>query len=284
MRSPRQPPPGSGAFGEPAPHAGEAFGRGRAPLPSHGRRRRELAVVLLSLAVAVVAVVIGNEIVSRERALTGPAGPGVLSAACAAHSSPLPLASVEPDRLLALRAVLERALAPAAGRVYAWGTVTSSDVWLDNSPERAELESAAASARLSAGIEIREWTPDPQWGAAYRDDLGADAFQFASSAQAARFFAQASSPSCHRAGSGWRALRPAGARALAWINPDDNAEEDVFLLSGRSVFRVADVRPQSRRPAPTRAERAVGLVTVEALACGLSGASCPRPRAGGQAA
>lgn len=52
------------------------------------------------------------------------------------------------------------------------------------------------------------------------------------------------------------------------------------MLNGRLVYRLADVRPQSRRPPPSRAEVDEGLATVEALACGLVRTRCTHTTAG----
>jgi hypothetical protein len=190
-------------------------------------------------------------------------------------AGPARLASVPPGQLQALRADTEAALAPANGHGYEWGTVTPSDVWSDDIPERGALE-AASAAHWPGGFEVREWAPDPQWGASYRDDIVADAFLFATAVQARQFFRDASNASCHNSASAAFARQPAHARTLSWVNPDGEREEDLFMLSGRLVYRLADVRPQNHQPPPSRSEIDEGLTTMEALGCGMRRTRCVR--------
>ena len=75
---------------------------------------------------------------------------------------------------------------PLAPKRYAWGTVTPYEPWSDAQP--SGLRSAVHSGRPAewlwpASFEMRSWSIDPQLKPA-RDDIGADVFMFADSAQA----------------------------------------------------------------------------------------------------
>jgi hypothetical protein len=271
------------AFGhsEP-PHAGDAFGQPRTALPGRRWQPPHIALLLLCMSVSVVGSLATRELTSRLEST------GQYSGASAAVSAPsacepgrLPqLASVTADQLAALRAAAQAAIAPAHGHGYQWGTVSPNDVWSDNAPERGAVE-ASRAARGPGGFEMREWAPDPQWGSSYRDDIVADAFLFLTARQAQRFFNEASRASCRSSADARAAREPAHARTLSWVNPDGEREEDLFMLSGRLVYRLADVRPQNHQPPPSRAEVDEGLATVEALACGLSRTRCVRSTVGG---
>ena len=80
---------------------------------------------------------------------------------------------------------------------------------------------------------------------------------------ARKFFDLAASRRCHRDGAPRATALPPAARELAWTNPDDAAQEDVFLLRGRRVYRVAAVRlradPLGRPSRRLRIRRRDGL-------------------------
>jgi hypothetical protein len=150
--------------------------------------------------------------------------------------------------------------------------VYPSDVWTDGGPESGA--ESATTARWPGSYEIRQWVGDPQWGASYRDDIVADVFLFSDPAQARRFFGEAASLRCRRSASASPTRRLPEARSLTWINPDDATEEVVYLLRGRTVYRLVDVRPQKQEPRPSRAADRIGFATIEALACALPEARC----------
>jgi hypothetical protein len=157
---------------------------------------------------------------------------------------------------------------PLARSRYAWGIVQASDAWTDDLPE--SLRASARDGLWPASFEMRSWTTDPQLAPAL-DDVSADALQFADPAQAREFFGQATSPHCHRDGSESPTAEPPQARNLTWINPDNAAQEDVFLLRGDRVYRVSNVRPAG-------ADKQVGVARVNALACALAQAKCRASR------
>jgi hypothetical protein len=145
-------------------------------------------------------------------------------------------------------------------------------VWTDGGPESGAERLTAT--RWPGSYEVRQWVPDPQWGASYRDDIVADVFLFSDRTQAHRFFGEAASARCRRSASASFTRRLPAARRLTWVNPDDETEEDVYLLHGRAVFRLVDVRPQDHEPPPSRAADRIGFATIERLACVLPGARC----------
>jgi hypothetical protein len=154
--------------------------------------------------------------------------------------------------------------------------VPTNAVWSDNSPEGP----SQAGGLWPAGYEMRRWAPDAEWGASYHDDIVGDVFLFAEPQQASRFFEEASDVQCHRDARALSASRPAGARNLIWVNPDDVTQEDALVLLGRRVYRISDVRPQRTSVAPSLAQQQRGIVTVDAVACVIPGAICPRRTAG----
>jgi hypothetical protein len=270
------------AFGhsEP-PHAREAFVQ-RPPLaPGRGWRLQHVAVLLACMSASIVALLTARDLTHERASRSVYSATSAPTSPSACEPGELPrLASVTPGQLQALRADAEAALAPANGRGYEWGTVTPSDLWSDDVPERGALE-AASAAHWPGSFEVREWAPDPQWGASYSDDIVADAFLFATAGQARQFFRDASNASCRNSAVAAAARQPIHARTLSWVNPDGERQEDLFMLSGRLVYRLADVRPQYHRPPPSRSEIDEGLTTVEALGCGMQRTRCVRATVAG---
>jgi hypothetical protein len=184
-------------------------------------------------------------------------------AACAGRGAPQ-VTEVRPQDLGGLRASVARVLPERLGRLYEEGTIGGSSVWTDASPAGPTV---SATALRPAGYEMRWWAPNG-------DDLVADVLLFKSPGAALRFLGRASGPRCGRASLTGASGRPPQARNLAWINPDNVAEGDVYLARGRRVYRVADAPAGQAQGsvAPARLQRA--LRTVDALACLLPGAHC----------
>jgi hypothetical protein len=124
-----------------------------------------------------------------------------------------------------------------------------------------------ASARLPGG----RW---PARLGGNRDDIAADVLPFATESQARTFYRQAASAHCHRAGRAAPAPSPALARNLIWVNPDVPTDDDAFLLAGRRVYRIDDVR--AGQPI-RRSAAAAGVSIQDGLACSLAGAGCSPP-------
>jgi hypothetical protein len=124
---------------------------------------------------------------------------------------------------------------------------------------------------------MREWAPDPRSGSGYRDDIGGEVFEFPTAGQANRFFGEATSTRCRRSGKARLASRPHDARNVVWSNPDAATEEDAFVIVGRRVYRLIDVRPQGGNERPHwNDEQRIGALTADRLACAIPGAACPR--------
>jgi len=186
------------------------------------------------------------------------------AAGCGAAQVALP--NLDLDGVVRLRATLLPALAELGGRRYEGGTVAPGNLWSDAHPRPLRL-SRERGGRWPAGYEIRQYLPGS-------DNVGADALLFAQASQAQQVFDEASRARCYPAGVAEAARTPPRALNLTWLNPDGFTEEDVLLLRGRTLFRIADVRSRS-----TAGQRTAGLATVDRLACALPAAEC-WPRSG----
>jgi hypothetical protein len=169
------------------------------------------------------------------------------------------------DELLELCAGLLAVFTFSGGRGYTGGVVTPEDMWSDDSPLQPR-SARSADGLWPAGYELRWWTRDY--------DVVADVLVFPAARQAREFFEDAASTDCHRAGRQRSARWSPLARNLAWVNPDDAKEDDVFLLRGRRVYRVAAVRLEGAPAMTAQAEQRVGADVVDALACALPRAGC----------
>jgi hypothetical protein len=221
--------------------------------------RVRLSALLVCLAATVVALLGTNtSAFSTGGGSSGGARPGCIPATVPA------LASVRLDGIKELRADLLRVMTPIGPR-YEWGTVSPASAWSDNSPQKLP-QSGLTTNRWPGSYEMRAWARD-------RDDVVADVFLFADAHQARRFFDRAASVQCHRDGKAQPASQPPQARNLIWVNPEGFTQEDVFVLQGPRVYRIAEVRPE-RPSVPPSVEQRAGLSAVDALACSLSGAGC----------
>jgi hypothetical protein len=96
---------------------------------------------------------------------------------------------------------------------------------------------------------------------------------FAGADRARDFYQRAASTPCRSQATVLDAPSPPGGSNLVWRNPDGFAQEDLFLLRGRRVYRVAVVlagvgdlvSPVTRR---------VGFSIVNHLACALPEVVC----------
>lgn len=239
--------------------------------------RARVSVALLSVCLVVFAQLVLHDILPRHGSNGAGRRLAQVPAWCARDRSTPVLSDVGTREITDLRALAQDAVAAQGARRYASGVVTPEEVWSDESPSPRSFGLPGAGQQIGS-FEIREWAPDPQWGASYDDDIVGDDFLFATPVQARRFFDEASSATCHAAGIARPAAQPSNARTLVWVNPDGETEEDVFLLSRRLVYRIADVRPQRREPPPSEGEQEEGVATVEAYACDMTPARCQRSR------
>lgn len=225
-----------------------------------------LAALLGCLAVLVFYLLtvgngVGGPSVDTSRSRTS----GAWAIGCPARGVPS-VASVDPGRLSELRKGLRRVvlLEEMPRRLYSLGVITSENAWTDDYPQRSATM-LAESARLPAAYEMRWWI--------VRTDLVADVFVFTGSGRAHDFFGRASSPHCRPDGASIPTSSPPGARDLVWRNPDGVVQEDVYLLRGALVYRVAVVREQ-QGIRQTSAEQRIAFAIVNRFACALPNADC----------
>jgi hypothetical protein len=236
------------------------------PPPAWQRNQRVRLTGLLVCLVAATASLLGTRTSLLDSIGVDGSGSaqGASTTWCAPRGLPT-LTSTDRHELLQLRDGLLRVFAATGGRGYTGGVVTPEDMWSDNSP-LGPRASRLARGRWPAGYEVRWWTRFY--------DLVADVLVFSTPHQALAFFKQAASTDCHRDGAQQPAPWPQQARNLAWVNPDHAAQNDVFLLRGRRVYRVAAVRLDDAPKETAPAQRRTGAKLVDLLACVLPGADC----------
>ncbi|MGA8363281.1 MAG: hypothetical protein WB709_02040, partial [Solirubrobacteraceae bacterium] len=233
------------------------------PMAWWASQRVRLAALLVCLGATIV-LLLGTK---TKLLSTGGSGGGRAEGAstwCVPRGLPAP-ASIDIEELRELRAGLLAVLAASGGRWHAEGVVRPEDMWSDDLPQRLR-SSRLAHGIWPGGYEMRWWTR------AY--NMGADVLVFAGAPQARDFFEEAASTDCHRGGAQRRALAPPQALNLSWVNPDDAKQDDVFLLRGRFVYRVAAVRLRGAPAMTAQAERRTGAAFADTLACALPGAGC----------
>jgi hypothetical protein len=225
-----------------------------------------LAVLLVLLGLSILAALgtrtgFFNPVGGTEEARSGPFAKG-----CPGYGAP-EVTSTSTAHLAKLSKILSQLVGTKYGQPYEKGIATSDHVWSDSPP--MPLSSTGKSATSPpAGYEIRWWVRS-------RDDVVADAFEFATPHQAHVFLTRAASARCRHDGVARRAPFPRQAYNLLWTNPDDAVEQDMFFASGRRVYRIVDVRAKRRYPVRSRrSEQEIATVTVDILACMLPGANC----------
>jgi hypothetical protein len=223
-----------------------------------------LSVLLACLGIAILALLArnGSSSTSAHR---------VIVARPCTPATP-PLAEASWSALESLRRQLLTAMAPLAPTRYVYGTAAPEAAWLDTPASKPSL-TRLPDGLWPASYEMRSWTVDPQ-RRSVQEDIGAEVFVFADAAQADSFFVEASSAYCHRDGVEGSASSPPQARTLTWINPDNAAQEDVFIQRGPRVYRIGVVRPKQDLAPAT--ERQAGLERAAQIACALEDAGCTR--------
>ncbi|HEY2397931.1 MAG TPA: hypothetical protein VGH78_02965 [Solirubrobacteraceae bacterium] len=228
-------------------------------LPWWLARRARLLALLACLAAAGAGL-----LHSRTGLFEGGSASGYSGHGCPPATPPLQMVGL--GQVVALRRSLLPLIAPLSRSRYAWGTASPDVAWTDNAP--TELPWSRSTGDLwPASYEMRVWM-------ANRDDVVADVFLFTSERRAAAYFADATSPRCHLAAREMPASSPPRGRNLIWTNPDGPNQQDLFLLRGPRVYRVADVRALRAHPRPASVERGIGLHLVNTLGCALAEASC----------
>jgi hypothetical protein len=225
-----------------------------------------LLVLLMTLAVYALSARTG---VFGATGATAGGGVGVgtsLVADCPSQTVPS-VEIVSRATLRELREDLRGVMFGRQRRLYEQGVATPRSAWSDNEP--GKHTSLPAGARDPGGYEMRWWS-------AGNDDVVTDVFVFAGTSQARAFFESASNARCRTASTALAASSPPGGRDLVWRNPDGFAQEDVYLLRGRRVYRVAVVLARSGTTS-TAESRKTGFSFVNELACALPEAAC-RPQ------
>ncbi|HLL91936.1 MAG TPA: hypothetical protein VK252_03275 [Solirubrobacteraceae bacterium] len=232
-----------------------------------GRLRLAVLLALLAALLAYVVTTRTGALGVTTGALGTPSGGAVVGARtptdCPAAGAPS-VESVSRPTLRGLREDLRGVMFGRGRRLYEEGLAASGFAWSDSEPgKRLALP---PNARDPGGYELR-------WWAANGDDVAADVFLFAGVGQARDFFDRASSARCRPSGTALAASSPPGGRDLAWRNPDGFAQEDVYLLRGRRVYRVGVVRAGAGNGI-TSAGRSAAFALVNGLACALPGVWC----------
>jgi hypothetical protein len=233
--------------------------------------RLRLSFLLTGLAVALFAL-----LSTRGGLLDLGGGPSQATGAAFASGCPgrdaPEVAGTTVGDLSALRDAVARIMPTSVGRVYEQGTITTSNLWTDDSPQRP---ASAPGSSAPAGYEIRWWALTRDGS---EDDVAADVFEFATRRQAREALLRASSARCRSHGESHTALLPSGASALAWVNPDSAEEWDVIFVRGQRLYRVSDVPSNYPAPNGPRQRRLKALAverTVAVMACALPDAGCP---------
>ena len=102
--------------------------------------------------------------------------------------------SVPGADLAALRNTVTRIMPPRVGRVYEAGTITTSNLWSDDHPQRSSSSGSQAGS-VPAGYEVRWWALDREGN---EDDVVADVLEFATERQAEDALSRAASTRCRQ--------------------------------------------------------------------------------------
>jgi hypothetical protein len=254
------------------PGVQEAFGLTPSGAPWWADSRLRLGLLLAGLAVTVLALLSVKTELFNHGSGSAQAGGTAFAPGCPGRGAP-EVKSVPGADLAALRNTVTRIMPPRVGRVYEAGTITTSNLWSDGSPQRPSSSGSQAGS-VPAGYEVRWWALDREGN---EDDVVADVLEFSTERQAQEALSRAASTRCRRDGAAYAAHFPSGASNLYWVNPDSAEQWDVLFVRGRRLYRVVDVPssyPPATGPAQRTLERDRADSTVEVLACGLPGAGC----------
>lgn len=220
-------------------------------------------VLLLALLASLVAYCVASSTGALSLA-DGPAGETVVLGNCPVAGAP-PASSLTRGGLIELRRDIRRVVSFERGlRPYELGPIGSIAAWSDVEPGTSGSLSAGISDQ--AGYEMRWWIRGLY-------DVVADAWVFADAKQAHNYFGRASSSKCRPASTAVAASFPPGGRDVEWRNPDGFAQEDLYLMHGRRVYRVSVVKAGAGASASTAARHAA-FSLVNELACALPAAGC----------
>lgn len=224
------------------------------------RDERVRLVLLLALLASLVAYLVASSTGTLGLA-GGPSGNTVILGNCPVAGAP----PASTGRLAGLRRDIRRVVSFERDlRPYELGPIGSIAAWSDSEPGTSSALPHSTSDQ--AGYEMRWWMRN-------RDDVVADAWVFADTNQAHDFFGRASSSKCRPTSAAVAATFPPGGRDLEWRNPDGFAQEDLYLLRGRRVYRVSVVKAGVGGSA-TAADRDAAFLLINELACALPSAGC----------
>ncbi len=234
--------------------------------------RLRLGLLLAGLAMAVLALLAAKTELFNRGSATAQTRGTVFAPGCPGQGAP-EVESIPAQNLAALRDAVSRIMPPRVGRVYQAGTITTSNLWTDDSPQQLPSSSSQAGS-MPAGYEVRWWALDRQ---GHEDDVVADVLEFGTERQAQNALLRAASPRCRSDGAAHAARFPSGAGNLYWVNPDSAQQWDVLFVRGRRLYRVDDVPPgypPATGPAQRTLEQHRADSTVDVLACALPEAGC----------
>jgi hypothetical protein len=236
--------------------------------------RLRLGLLLVGLALAVLALLsVKTELFNRGSGSAQARG-AAFAPGCPGQGAP-EVENIPGADIAALRNAVTRIMPPRVGRVYEAGTITTSNLWSDDSPLRSSSLASQAGS-VPAGYEVRWWALDREGN---EDDVVADVLEFSTERQAEDALARAASPHCRLDGAAHAVHFPSGAGNLYWVNPDKAREWDVLFVRGHRLYRVSDVPPgyllTTTPPAQRRLEWLRAPMTVNVLACALPDAACP---------
>jgi hypothetical protein len=237
-----------------------------------------LLVLLTTLLAVTVALVAIRTNTFSAAGNPGPVTPNAFAPGCPAYQVPQ-VVRVPPAGLVALGGKLA-SLPPHSGRIYESGMIDAGNAWTDDRPTALDAL-RSDDGLVSAGYEVRWWARRADGS---EDDVAADAWEFASVAEAQEFAARAADPRCRRSAGGRAAIVQSGARVLFWVNPDNAAEWDVVVARGRFAYRSVVVPPTYSLATGSAADRALERrragVRAQALACAFPDAGCHFARGG----
>jgi hypothetical protein len=211
-----------------------------------------LAVLFAALAVLVIAI---------ARPGSDPRSP---LASCVASAGAPRVRRVPPRELSPLREAVSRIVPQRLARLYEEGAVPASTVWSDDQPQPPAV---SPTTLRPAGYEMRWWAPNG-------DDLVADALVFADAASAQHFVRLASSTRCRRGARTQGSPSPPQAYDLSWLNPENVAQADVYVVRGTRVYRLADAPAGQHGGKPLPGSLTHAFLTIDTLACLLPQAHC----------
>jgi hypothetical protein len=237
--------------------------------------RLRLGLLLAGLALAVLALLSAKTELFNRGSGSAQARGAAFAPGCPGQGAP-EVKSIPGSDIAALRNAVSPIMPPRVGRVYEAGTITTSNLWSDDSPRQTTPSSSSGSpaGSVPAGYEVRWWALDRQGN---EDDVVADVLEFSTEKQAQEALLRAASTRCRRDGAAYAAHFPSGAGNLSWVNPDNAQQWDVLFARGRRLYRVGDVPsnyPPATGPAQRTLEQHRADSTVEVLACALPGAGC----------